>query len=84
MCHVGQGKKCRKHLSPFTKQIRVEDEAEETEEEADPDLSFHQAGKGFCSKRQESLLDPFLVPLLNKEPMLGYVWQLGLTLKVTL
>ncbi|CAK9049959.1 unnamed protein product [Durusdinium trenchii] len=42
MCHVGQGKKCRKHLSPFTKQIRVEDEAEETEEEADPDLSFHQ------------------------------------------
>ncbi|CAK9023230.1 Calpain-13 [Durusdinium trenchii] len=42
VCYSIQGKKCRKHLSPFTKQIRVEDEAEETEEEADPDLSFHQ------------------------------------------
>ena len=38
---IGQGKKCRKHLSPFTQMIRVEHI--ESEEEADPDLSFHQA-----------------------------------------
>eukprot|EP00435_Cladocopium_sp_Y103_P072755 s102_g41.t1 len=47
VCYSLEGKKCRKHLSPFTQMIRVEDRIEESEEEADPDLSFHQVFRFF-------------------------------------
>ena len=40
---TARARSVRKHLSPFTQMIRVEDRIEESEEEADPDLSFHQA-----------------------------------------
>eukprot|EP00438_Fugacium_kawagutii_P025088 Skav212960 [mRNA] locus=scaffold3901:64632:66506:- [translate_table: standard] len=40
-----KGKRCRKHLSPFTRMIRVEEI--DSEEEMDPDLSFHQVFRFF-------------------------------------
>jgi len=56
VCYSIQGKKCRKHLSPFTQMIRleVEDRNEESEEEADPDLSFHKVFRFFLGDLTET------------------------------
>jgi len=54
VCYSLEGKKCRKHLSPFTQMIRVEDRIEESEEEADPDLSFHQVFRFFLGDLAET------------------------------